>query len=78
MNRQEKAQNLLQSGYDWQIKGNYDQAIKDHSEAIKLKPDDADTWKRRGEAYEKLGDDAKSKADFLKAEELKAKAKSKP
>jgi hypothetical protein len=33
------------------------------------------SWNNRGRAYKELGDDAKSKADFLKAEELEAKAK---
>ena len=32
----------------------------------------------RGRAYKELGNEAKAKADFLKAEGLKAKAKSKP
>ena len=75
---EDKVQNLLQSASDWIDKGDYDQAIKDYSEAIKLKPGDADAWESRGDAYKELGNEAKAKADFLKAEELKAKAKSKP
>ncbi len=75
---EEKVQNLFQSASDWLDKDNYDQAIKDYSEAIKLKPDRADVWYNRGAAYKELGNEAKAKADFLKAEELEAKAKSKP
>ena len=65
-------------GLAYDDQGDYDQAIKDYSEAIKLQPDDADAWRNRGNAYKKLGKEAKAKADFLKAEELEAKAKSKP
>ncbi len=75
---EEKAQNSFQSANDWSDKGNYDQAISDSSEAIRLKPDSHWAWNDRGAACKKLGDEAKAKADFLKAEELKAKAKSKP
>ena len=75
---EEKVQNLFQSASDWYNKGDYDQAIKDYSEAIKLDPGDADAWYNRGVAYKELGNEAKAKADFLKAEELEAKAKSKP
>ena len=59
-------------------KGEYGEAIKDYSKAIELDPDDADVWNDRGDAYTKLGNEAKAKADYLKAEELKAKEKSKP
>ena len=75
---EEKVQNLFQSASDWSNKGDYDQAIKDYSEAIKLDPGLAVAWNNRGSAYKKLGNEAKAKADLLKAEELKAKAKSKP
>ena len=75
---EEKVQNLLQAGIDWKDKGDYDQAIKDLSQTIKLKPDYHRAWRFRGWAYKELGNEAKAKADLLKAEELKAKAKSKP
>ena len=70
---EEKVQNLFQSASDWLYKGDYDQAIKDFSEAIKLDPGWAFPWRNRGDAYRKLGNEAKAKADFLKAEELEAK-----
>ena len=75
---EEKIQNLFQSAKGGIVEGDYDQAIKDYSEAIKLKPDFAKAWYNRGLAYKRLGNEAKAKADRLKAEELKAKAKSKP
>ena len=75
---EEKVQKLFQSASDWLDKGDYDQAIKDYSEAIKLEPGEADAWYNRGLAYKELGNEAKAKADFLKAEELEARAKSKP
>ena len=48
---EEKVQNLFQSASDWEDKGDYDQAIKDWSEAIRLKPVYADAWYNRGIAY---------------------------
>ncbi len=54
-------------------KGEPDQAIKDYSEAIRLKPDHALAYKYRGDAYKKQGDNAKADADFAKAKELEAK-----
>ena len=65
-------------GRAYYAKGDYGRAISDYSEAIRRKPDNAVAWRNRGIAYKELGDDAKSKADFLKAEELEAKARSKP
>ena len=65
-------------GIDALEEGDYDQAIKDLSQTIKLKPDYHRAWRFRGWAYKELGNEAKAKADRLKAAELKAKAKSKP
>ena len=65
-------------GLAYDNKGDYDQAIKDFSEALRLDPGLANAWYHRGAAYKELGDEAKAKADILKAEELEAKAKSKP
>ena len=44
--------------------------VVNHSEAIKLNPKYANTYKYRGISYEKLGEDQKAKADRAKAEEL--------
>jgi tetratricopeptide (TPR) repeat protein len=45
-------------------KGDYDRAIADFSEAIRLQPDDAFVFYHRSEAYEKKGDHERAKADF--------------
>ena len=58
--------------------GEIDKAIEDLSHGLILKPDEADAYIGRGMAYKRKGNEAKAKADFLKAKELKAKAKSKP
>ena len=68
---EEKGQNLLQSASDWSDKGQYDQAIKDCSEAIKLKPDFALAWIGRGTAYDAKGDYDQAIKDYSKAIELK-------
>ena len=53
---EEKVQNLFQSASDWEDEDNYDAAIKDYSEAIKLKPDYHWAWINRGLVYHKKGD----------------------
>ena len=58
--------------------GEIDKAIEDLSHGLILKPDEADAYIGRGMAYKRKGNEAKAKADFLKAKELKAKAKNKP
>ena len=52
---------------------NYKLAIKDFSQAIKLKPQDADTYYNRGIVYQELGKKEKASADFAKCEKLKNK-----
>ena len=42
-------------------------AIKDYSTALRLKPDDAATYNNRGLAYDRSGDHQKAIADFSKA-----------
>ena len=60
-------------GLAWAEKDEYDKAIADYSEAIRLKPDYAKAYFNRGIAYYKKGDQAKADADFAKEKELKAK-----
>jgi Flp pilus assembly protein TadD len=48
----------------------YDQAISDYTEAIRLKPDDSDSYNGRGNAYKGQGKLDKAKADFAKGAEL--------
>ena len=57
-------------GVAYYNKGEYDQAIADFTEAIRLDPDNADIYHDRGLAYGKKGDESKSQADLSKAKEL--------
>ncbi len=53
-------------------KGNYQAAIADYTEAIRLKPDDADTYNHRGIAYTNVMQSDKAISDFTEAIRLKA------
>jgi Flp pilus assembly protein TadD len=57
------------------LKGDIDKAIADLDEAIRLDPDDANTYQYRGLAYEKKGEKAKAEADFAQAKKLGYKSK---
>ncbi len=48
-------------------KGSHDKAIADYSEAIRLKPDLADAYAGRGEAYDAKGEHGKAIADLTEA-----------
>ena len=50
--------------------GQYDKAITDFTEAIRINPDLAEAYYNRGVAHRKLGNDVKADADFAKAKEL--------
>ena len=54
-------------------KGEFDWALKDYSEAIRLKPDDPDFYNNRGVTHRKNGDQSKAGSDFAKARELRTK-----
>ncbi len=54
-------------------KGQYDQAIADYDEAIKLNPKLAGAYANRGNAYENKGQDDQAIADYDEAIELKPK-----
>lgn len=47
--------------------GNYDDAIADYSEAIRLDPASAKSFNNRGIAYQRKGDNARALADFSQA-----------
>ena len=44
--------------------GDYDSAIADYTQAIRLNPNDADAYYNRGNVYVKKGDFVKARADF--------------
>jgi tetratricopeptide (TPR) repeat protein len=56
-------------------KQEYDQAIIDYNEAIRLKPNFAVAYINRGNAYQSQGKFNKAKADFAKADELEKAGK---
>ena len=49
------------------MKGDYDQAIADYTEAIRLNPEYAEAYCNRGVAYWEKGNDDKAIADFTEA-----------
>jgi tetratricopeptide (TPR) repeat protein len=49
----------------------YDRAIADYSEAVKLDPQHADAYINRGTAYDSKGDNDAAAADFSRVIELK-------
>ncbi|HXM04841.1 MAG TPA: tetratricopeptide repeat protein [Chthoniobacterales bacterium] len=51
----------------------YGQAVSDYSEAIRLKPDYAEAYDDRGDAYGKLGRNLEAAKDHKKAKELKGR-----
>jgi TonB family protein len=51
--------------------GDYENAVKDFTEAIRLKPEHGDYYSKRAEAYRKLGKNDLAATDEQKAEELK-------
>jgi tetratricopeptide (TPR) repeat protein len=57
-------------GWDFYQKKDYDKAISDYNEYIKLSPNEGDGYYRRGMCYQKLGKNAKAQADFDKAKQL--------
>ena len=72
---EEKVQKLFQSANGWSATGEYDLAIKDYSEAIRLKPKHYDAWNNRGTAFKQLAIEARSRDDFLEAKEFEARAR---
>ena len=55
---------LVQRGAAYREQGKFPEAIADFTEAIKIKPDDADTYERRAYVYIQLKDYDKALADY--------------
>jgi Tfp pilus assembly protein PilF len=59
-----------QRGTAWYYKKNDERAIKDFSEAIRIKPDYALAWHNRGTAYRMAGNTNAANTDFAQASKL--------
>jgi tetratricopeptide (TPR) repeat protein len=57
-------------GRAWSDKGEFDRAIQDFNEAIRLDPNYADAFNNRGVAYAGKGDSSQAIADFDRAIQL--------
>ena len=65
---------LSDSGWSLRTEGEFEKAITDYTEAIRLASDDGELYASRGLAYEQNGDKAKADADFAQAKKLGYKA----
>ena len=54
-------------GFEQRKKGNYEAAIADYSEAIRLNPTDPDAFNNRGIVWHKIGENEKALADYNEA-----------
>jgi tetratricopeptide (TPR) repeat protein len=54
-------------GTAWIGKKEYENAIKDYTEAIRLRPNDATIYNNRGWAFARAGDDEKAQSDYTEA-----------
>jgi tetratricopeptide (TPR) repeat protein len=57
-------------GWEFYQNGDYDKAISDYTEAIRLDSNYANAYYSRGLAYRKQGNEAQAQADFRKAKQL--------
>jgi tetratricopeptide (TPR) repeat protein len=61
------AKTFSNRGVEWQAKGNYDRAIADYGEAIRLNPRHANAYSNRGIAWSAKGDNDRAIADYGEA-----------
>jgi tetratricopeptide (TPR) repeat protein len=62
----------MHRGNAYARRGEFDRAIADHSEAIRLKPNDVDSYYNRGYTYSHKGDHERAIADYTTGIELDA------
>ena len=60
----------FEKGNDYFKQGDYQKAIEQYDEAIRLDPQDALAYYNRGVAYDNLGKTIEAERDFAKAKEL--------
>jgi tetratricopeptide (TPR) repeat protein len=63
----EEFEDVFKAGLDAEAAGNLDDAIRYFTEAVKIEPDSATTWNKRGELFLKKGDPKSAIADLLRA-----------
>ena len=68
--QEEQAIDAYNRGIDYGEKGEYDMAIANFTEAIRLDPKYAEVYYVRGTAYAKNGEEVKAEADFAEAKQL--------
>jgi curved DNA-binding protein CbpA len=66
----ESATTPYERGMDNIKAGNYQEAIEDFTQAIRINPDDAQAYEQRGHACSKLGFEHRAASDFKKARQL--------
>ena len=70
---EEEARAYLDRGFAYYEKGDYDLAIEDYTEAIRLRPEYASFYWFRGDAYLKKGDYDRAVEDYTEAFRLDPK-----
>ena len=60
----------FQTGSDYSDTGDYEKAVLNFDESIRLNPKNASAYYKRGIAYQGLGEDERAERDFQKAKEL--------
>jgi Flp pilus assembly protein TadD len=69
--RGQTAAEFQERGHSSMVRGDFDKAIADFSEAIRLDPKEANAYVGRGNAWAAKGDKDKADADYRQAKRLK-------